>query len=342
MGELQKAAADWKDKRTKRILLYLHGGLNSEEDVARRVVAFRDVFLANEIYPLHIMWESGFMEALRDLVDDVLQKPGQRAAGQADWLRRFRDGLIEAKDLSLEFTVAGPGSLLWNEMKENAWLASNHFDGDGTMQELTKHAAQVLSDLGADQGWEIHIVAHSAGSIYIAYAMPLLLRLGVPIRTLQFLAPALRVDLFRNALLPVVRAGKCPHPTVYILSESGERDDDVGPYGKSLLYLVSNSFEGKRGMPILGMERFIHRDEQNPSPDVDDEIDTFFREKVDGLPSLVIAGAPHDKDEASWSQSETHGGFDNDVATMNSVLRRILNQPTGDLTRKFDLRDLQF
>jgi hypothetical protein len=43
----------------RRVLLYLHGGLNDEQAVARRIVAFRDVLLANEIYPLHVMWESG-------------------------------------------------------------------------------------------------------------------------------------------------------------------------------------------------------------------------------------------------------------------------------------------
>ena len=36
-------------------MLYLHGGLNDEAGVAKRVVAYRDVFLANEIYPLHVM-----------------------------------------------------------------------------------------------------------------------------------------------------------------------------------------------------------------------------------------------------------------------------------------------
>ena len=38
-------------------------------------------------------------------------------------------------------------------------------------------------------------------------------------------------------------------------SDSGERDDTVGPYGKSLLFLVSNAFERRRETPLLGMER---------------------------------------------------------------------------------------
>ncbi|MCO6418226.1 C1 family peptidase [Siccirubricoccus sp. KC 17139] len=46
------AAAEWK---RRRVMLYLHGGLNDEAAAARRVVAFRDVLLENQVYPLHIM-----------------------------------------------------------------------------------------------------------------------------------------------------------------------------------------------------------------------------------------------------------------------------------------------
>ena len=42
------------------------------------------------------------------------------------------------------------------------------------------------------------------------------------------------------------------------------------------------------------------------------------------MPSLVIAG--RDKRLGCRSRSETHGGFDNDVATLNSILFRILGQ----------------
>jgi hypothetical protein len=54
-----------------RVMLYLHGGLNDEGAVARRIVAFRDVCLRNEIYPVHIMWETGFWESLQASILDV-------------------------------------------------------------------------------------------------------------------------------------------------------------------------------------------------------------------------------------------------------------------------------
>ena len=80
--------------------------MNDEAAVARRIVAFRDVLLANEIYPLHIMWETGFVETLNNIIRDLVTDVDERAG---DWLSRFREGLLEARDRTLELTVAAPG-----------------------------------------------------------------------------------------------------------------------------------------------------------------------------------------------------------------------------------------
>jgi hypothetical protein len=179
-------------------------------------------------------------------------------------------------------------------------------------------------------------VGHSAGSIFAAHAIPQLTKLGVAFKTLQFLAPAITVDLFKQALLPAIAQGNCPHPSLFLLSDVGERDDDVGPYGKSLLYLVSNAFEGRRETPLLGMERFVS-DEGQEAQDVDPDLDALFKKSVDGFPSLVVAGKS--RGAGSVSRSDSHGGFDNDPETLNSVMRRILGAKPK---REFELRDLQY
>ena len=56
---IPEATKNWE---RRRVMLYLHGGLNDERMAARRIIAFRDVLLTNGIYPLHIMWESGAVE----------------------------------------------------------------------------------------------------------------------------------------------------------------------------------------------------------------------------------------------------------------------------------------
>jgi len=328
---IPRAAAGWEKRR---VLLYLHGGLNDERAVARRIVAFRDVLLENEIYPLHIMWESGIFESLSGMMEDLFGDVDERA-GRADWLNRFREGLLEARDLTLELTAAVPGSRLWGEMKENAGLASRHPDGKGGMQLIAEHALKSLERAdAAERGrWELHVVGHSAGSIFAGAAVPHLARLGDVFKTMQFLAPAIRVDRFREEIMKPVEQGACPHPTVYLLSDVGERDDEVGPYGKSLLYLVSNAFEGRRETPILGMERFIADD---------GDVRAFFERETGGLPSLVVAGAsraPDSEIDGTICRSNSHGGFDNDPATLNSMLFRVLGRRPA---RPFTVRDLQY
>jgi len=103
---------------------------------------------------------------------------------------------------------------------------------------------------------------------------------------------------------------------IYALKDPAEQDDQVTPlYNKSLLYLVSNAFEQKPAMPILGMEKFK------------DKIGT-------ALADMVLAD-PGSK----TCKSTSHGGFDNDPATMNDILARVLGAPP---VRPFSKRDLDY
>lgn len=327
------ATSGWKKKR---VMFYLHGGLVDEGEVARRVIGYRDVLLANEIYPVHIMWETGLGATLRGLIADLVD--ADRAGGVADWLAKTREGLLEAKDWTLELTAAVPGTALWREMKENARLASA---AGGGMRVIARAVAAALerADGAERKKWELHVVGHSAGSIFAAHAVELFARSGVAFETLQFMAPAITVEEFRRTMMPAIEAGRCPVPDLYILSDSGERDDDVGPYGKSVLFLVSNAFEGARATPILGMQRFVAAVPGADPPPAD--VAALFADRT------VVAGAGGPSPAAPLdekfpvSRSETHGGFDNDLATMNSLIWRILGgkKPTA---RPFTVRDLQF
>ncbi len=325
----------------KRLLLYLHGGLNDETSVARRIIAMRDVLLKNEIYPLNIMWETGIVESLNDMIRDLFTDRDERSGAISEWLKKAREGALEARDLTFELTAAVPGSALWHEMKENARLASYNSARKGGMQLLIKHAQSALSQLSPAKRkeWEVHVVAHSAGSIFVAYAMRQLVGLGVHLKSVHLMAPAITVESFKTEMQPFIKDGSCPQPTLYILSDVGERDDTVGPYGKSLLYLVSNAFEGAKETPLLGMERYVSDLGQTTDRHTDAEMNALFKKKVDGLPSLIVAGS--DGGPLSTSRSETHGGFDNDEWTLNSILRRVLGDGI-EPPRIFTMRDLQY
>ena len=67
---------------------------------------------------------------------------------------------------------------------------------------------------------------------------------------------------------------------------------------RSLLYLVSHSFEGGVTTPILGMQKYF--------------------EAMKNLPNVQALVAP-----GAQSKSTTHGGFDDDATKMNSVIALI-------------------
>jgi hypothetical protein len=85
------------------------------------------------------------------------------------------------------------------------------------------------------------------------------------------------------------------------------------------------------------MTRYLLSDEQSRRDDVDAQLAKLHAKKVDGRPSLVITGAKGSA--GNVCQSATHGGFDADVATMNSVLHRILGAAPA---QPFSERDLSF
>jgi hypothetical protein len=192
------------------------------------------------------------------------------------------------------------------------------------MQLMAKHVDQSLKQVSeVERGeWELHVVAHSAGSILLAHALRHLCALGIQFRTLQFFAPAIRIDEFEQYALPFIKRGACPKATLYLLGDQQELDDTVGPYGRSLLWLVSNAFEDDRGTPILGMKEYLDRKPALAR--------SAFRE--------IIVSTPKGKADSPCT-SQTHGGFDNDPAAMNSVLARILGKAPSPA---FNERDLSY
>ena len=323
-NDLQRLFKETIPKKTKelkwvkkKVMLYLHGGLNSEADVAKRIIAFRDTFLANGIYPLHIMWETGPLETLSDILANLFTSADERAGG------RFMEGMKNAKDRVLELTTAPIGGPMWSTMKENARRASDHRLDLGGMQLIRKHVQAALQGTSADEKakWEFHVVAHSAGSIFTTHAVNHLCNIGVPFKSLQFMAPAVRIDEYQQFMVPQIQAGNCPKPTLYTLNEQQEEDDTVGPYGRSLLWLVSRAFEDKRDTPILGMQTYI-----KSTPKLQSSLGEVVVSSSKGTAGVE-------------SNSKSHGGFDNDPYTMNSIIFRILGQ---EPIKKFEQRDLDY
>ena len=96
---------------------------------------------------------------------------------------------------------------------------------------------------------ELHAIGHSAGSIFHAHFLSTAQKLGVPsFKSTHFLAPAIRVDLFKKLLFGSIGNGKgIDHLTLFTMRRDLEREDNCAlVYRKSLLYLIYYALEPER------------------------------------------------------------------------------------------------
>jgi Papain family cysteine protease len=278
------------------LLLYAHGGLNSPEDSARRIAAMRDTFKANRIYPFHFMYDTGLMEELKDVVLDRREGLEERMGGFTDWM-----------DQNLERWTRRIGRGLWREMKRDAqkcFVPKLQTGTPGAALDTARAFADALKRDDARKK-QVHLVGHSTGAILLAHLVDTLAKANIPlsIKSCSLMAPAATVALFESHYRPSL--SKLGDVTIYRLSDRLELDDNVAEiYRKSLLYLVSNSYEENPvPAPILGMQTFAGR------------VPTAKNLHVE------VSTGPGGNTK---TQSTSHGGFDNDPATMNDILVRIL------------------
>jgi hypothetical protein len=287
----------------QHLLLYAHGGLNSPKASARRIAAMKETFKSNGIYPYHFMYDTGILEELKDVILRRQASVEARAGALVDWTDRL-----------LEWGTRIPGRALWREMKDGARLPflPQRAGSETLAIWLTEMARKNSAQL------QVHICGHSTGAILLARLLETMEDLGptLRVRTCTLFAPAASVGLFESHYYPylLTQAGAfgLDRMQVLNLNDRLERDDTVGQvYRKSLLYLVSRAFEEQTPEAILGMQTYM--EELLRKPKMEAVRDRFAVHYADGRPNAV-------------TESTTHGGFDNDVASMNSLLRTILGE----------------
>ena len=244
-------------ERTRKLLVYVHGGLNSEAAALARARQLAPLALAHGIYPLFLAWRTGPLETVAHLAQETLARatgglgephaPPLPATGPG-WL----GALSERTDRLLEALLRPPGLALWGQMKLNAERASRH--ADGGVRALVAHWRALHDRL--DGGLELHLAGHSAGAIVIGAMLGVLREAGLRVRTLRLLAPACTTRFALEHYGAAVRDGTVDarHWHLHLLSHANELRDSVGPYRKSLLLLVSRAFEDAHKTPLLGLK----------------------------------------------------------------------------------------
>lgn len=344
--DMREATEHWKKKR---ILLFAHGGLVSEDTAIQRVADYRETLLAQEIYPLCFVWKTDFWTTLGNILRDAARP---RSEGL---IEKAKDLLLDRLDDTLEplARVIG-GKAVWDEMKENALLSTTAVARgmDGRLVE-SGGAAQVARLLdewaGQDDAVELHLAAHSAGSILLAPLLQLLtskgqvaggpargmLGMGRKVASVNLWAPAITMEMFLMSYVPALETGMVGRGCLFTLTDKAEQDDScAGVYNKSLLYLVAHAFEQQarswidrrlsQGTPIAGMARFIE------ARTVADQAYGFERVhellKAGRLDWVQSPAGGQPPGSPNGANATTHGGFDDDRATLEATIARILGK----------------
>jgi len=284
------------NKKYQHLVFYAHGGLNSPKASANRIKDMAPVFRDNGVYSYHWMYDTGIMEELKDLL--FRRKDDEARAGgfwDFDWW-----------DTLLEKGARIPGRAFWREMKNGA-KAGFKKNGDGV--KVLESFVKTLQD---SENRELHLVGHSTGAILLAYLLHALKEIMPDLRvaSVHLMAPAATVKDYKKLYKPLLESERFGIDNMYIyyLKDELERDDSVGPYRKSLLYFVSRSFEDSIPEKILGMEKYLGRG---------------VRPRPENLELIASKGKVTD---TCKSASTTHGGFDNDHCTMNTILENIVGK----------------
>ncbi|MFI0846030.1 C1 family peptidase [Mesorhizobium sp. IMUNJ 23232] len=298
--QVRRTVAQWS---AKRVLLYAHGGLVSEDSALQFVANNRQFCLSAEVYPIAFIWRSDAWTTLKNVLQEVLRR--RKPEGILDAAKDF---MLDRLDDTIEpvARLLG-GKTLWDEMKENATLAAASAKGGARMT-----ADHLVEAVKAGEVEEVHLAGHSAGSILMAPLAQHLVSKGVRIASLSLWAPACTVDLFEKSFLPLLKQEKGIDAfDLYTLDDATENNDDCANiYHKSLLYLVSGAFEAEpriplfrpRGTPLLGLAR-----------DVEERLKPVFTGKTRRW--ILSPG--------EFSRAVHHGDFDNDEATLRTTLKRI-------------------
>jgi hypothetical protein len=247
-----------------------------------------------------------------------------------DWIRKVQEEATERWDRAIEAGSRVGVRPIWNQMQRSA---ADGAESECALVRTVEHLAQLK---GLHPKLQVHLIAHSAGSIVLGHLFPLLKAAGLSAATCTLWAPACTVPFARQYYRTAIEDGTLPRARLFfnILSDERERADTVGPYNKSLLYLVSQSLERERRMPLLGMQcawRVAAQPHQSPWSEAGDKaVEDWlkFWGPVDAKQVEV-----HDIPTVSNGLEQVplvHGSFDNDVDVVSRTLLRVLATTTLD------------
>lgn len=310
-NHLPQAVQTWglEDEEPIDLAIFAHGGTNSETDAQEHAACWIPKLYERRIFPAFLMWENDLWSSLKDIVQDRLRgQPRLTGAGASAPDLSFDDlGIGTSLNTRTERLISRPGLPIWEETRGNAIAI-----GQSEQSGARKLTAQLRSSPFFKR-LRIHLIAHSAGAIVHSYLADAMIKEGMQIASVIFMAPAARTADFDRCLLPHLQDGTVQRYLQFHLTDDRENADrECEPfYRRSLLFLVSEAFEGGAQRPMLGMERYFG----SYGP-------------VQGQRSITAYVAP-----GAQSRTVSHSGFARDPATLATILDYIKAPEGGRMTQ---------
>lgn len=322
----------------RHLVIYAHGGLNSEDYSIERIQIMAPYFKANGVYPLFFTWKTGLLESIVSIMEDAVDRLFPKYEGIDDLFRKAKEKASDILDRTLEVASENLGvKAIWSQMKQNAAAAAIKGSDDRgvflTVKALARLKAQ-FPDL------KIHLVGHSAGSILLGHFLKDLPRNKLKVASCTLYAAACSVDFANNHYAWAIKKNIVAKDQLYmhLLSDRLEKDDTVGPYRKSLLYLVSRALEDHHKTPLLGMANIFDTAHNNESAWNKNTLSSVRRwQKFWGQQAPFILDEEQVLTAAEWQHGEmikeiakidaVHGSFDNDILLLDRTIERITGTP---------------
>ena len=264
----EEHTADWSHRR---LAVFADGGYESTEATVERLRPLCDELMANEIYPIFLLWQQPrYPDVLRWLLGDS----GVNGVAQLnrDELDDFWDrngGPSMAKVMAVD-SVAPRA---WDQVIRRSRDACTRADGGARI------FSKSIAYKWGQESFDIHLVSHGTGDLLMAEFLSCL---EMPIASCELWGPALHASRFASTYAPMLDSGQIGHVTITTLPDESEQRDRVGPLPGSVLVLMSEVLvqteleletalvsapnPGERPTwgiapePILGMQRFLVND----------------------------------------------------------------------------------
>lgn len=218
----QERTTDWE---RRRLVVVSDAGHRPTADTIEAARAIRDRYMAQEIYPIFVVWETHWWA---DVVDEYTTSLTRLTGGTLEDRIGAADDLVRA---TTKASVVGP---IRNELRRRARRALG--EGGGV--------ASLVAAL--DRKWEqipfdLHLVSHGAGDhLQTAFVEVV----AAPIASATAIASSTSTSQAHATYVRALDDGRLGHLVVVSLDDSAESADGVGPIAGSLL-LVERAVHGE-------------------------------------------------------------------------------------------------